>query len=167
MVTVAFGEGWSCELDWSGGLGTMRGYCRDPRGLGKYSIEGNWLEGNALWVVIKGKLIIFYSMWMWRAVDKNLNLEAVRRWYYEQKLEQEARVQGELKSWFEKWNLKLWLAAGFRENGWSWLEVEMWVIHIEVGDYWPEVWNELLSLNLVVKGPVLKGTFTIRIFLCV
>lgn len=37
-------------------------------------------------------------MWTWRAVDKNLNLEAVRRWYYEQKLEQEASVQGKLKS---------------------------------------------------------------------
>lgn len=36
-------------------------------------------------------------MRMWRAVDKNLNLEAVRRWHYKQKWEQEASIQGKFK----------------------------------------------------------------------
>lgn len=42
MVTVAFGKGSSCELDWSDGVETMRTDCRDPAGLVMYSIDGNW-----------------------------------------------------------------------------------------------------------------------------
>lgn len=77
-------------------------------------------------------------------VTEDLNLE---RWYYQQKMEQEASAQGKLKSLFENgivigsWIQEKWMSLG---------TVEMQVIYIEVGDCWSEVQNKL-KLNLVAS----------------